>query len=86
MNGVRLVIIQGNETVARIEDYDGPIPRKGGYFFHPPLDDDGASDLTLNGAGIAGSVKTVTYGIYTRPRNGEKYFTGRPVRIVEIQI
>jgi hypothetical protein len=83
---VRLIIMQQGETVARIEDYDGPIPRVGEYFFHPPLDDDGTSDLTLHGTGIAGSAKTVTYGIYTRPRNGEAYFTGRPVQVVEIQI
>jgi hypothetical protein len=34
--------------------------------------------MTLQGCGIAGSAKTVTYGIYTRPQNGEKYFVKRP--------
>lgn len=83
---VLLVIKQGGETVARLEGYDGPIPRVGEYFFHPDLDDDGTRDMTLHSAGIAGSVKTVTYGIYTRPRNGERYFVRRPVPVVEVQI
>ena len=83
---VRLVIMQANETVARIEDYDGPVPRVGEYLFHPDLDDDGTRDMTLHGCGIAGSVKSVTYGIYTRPQNGEEYFVKRPVPVVEIQI
>jgi len=83
---VLLVIMQGGETVARLEDYDGPVPRVGEYFFHPDLLDDGTSDMTLHTTGIAGCVKTVTYGIYTRPRNGEKYFVKRPVPVVEVQI
>ena len=84
---VRLVIMQQGDLIARIEDYDGPIPRVGEYLFHPDLDDDGTRDMSLhNPTNIAGSVKSVIYGIYTRPRNGEDYFTGRPVRIVEVQI
>jgi hypothetical protein len=83
---VRLVIIQGHETVARVEDYDGPVPRVGEYLFHPDLDDDGTSDMSLHGTGIAGCVKAVTWGLYTRPRNGEPYFTRRPVPVVEVAI
>lgn len=83
---VLLRIMQHGELVARIEDYDGPIPQQGDYLFNPDLDDNGTSDLTLHGAGIAGSVRCVTYGIYTRPQNGEPYFVGRPVKVVEIQI
>lgn len=83
---VLLRIMQQGEIVARVEDYDGPVPRVGEYFFHPDLDDDGTSDMTLHGTGVAGSVKSVTYGIYTRPQNGEDYFVKRPVPVVEVQI
>lgn len=83
---VRLIVIQGSETVARVEDYDGPVPRVGDYLFHPDLDDDGTQDMSLHATGIAGCVKAVTYGIYTRPGNGEAYFVGRPVSVVEVQL
>ena len=86
MSGVRLIIIQEREVVARLEDYDGPIPRVGEYLFHPDLDDDGARDMSLHGTGIAGCVRAVTYGLYTRPRNGEPYFVKRPVPVVEVEI
>lgn len=83
---VRLIVIQGHETVARVEDYDGPVPRVGDYLFHPDLDDDGTSDMTLQGTGIAGCVKTVTWGLYTRPSNGEAHFVKRAVPVVEVEI
>jgi hypothetical protein len=83
---VRLIVIQGHETVARIEDYDGQVPRVGDYLFHPDPDDDGTCDMTLNGTGIAGCVKAVTWGLYTRPGNGEAYFVKRAVPVVEVQL
>jgi hypothetical protein len=83
---VRLIVIQGHETVARVEDYDGPVPRVGDYLFHPDLDDDGTRDMALHSSGIAGCVKTVTWGLYTRPRNGEAYFVKRAAPVVEIAI
>ncbi len=83
---VRLIVVQAGETVARVEDYDGPVPRVGEYLFHPDLDDDGTSDMSLHGTGVAGSVKAVTYGVYTRPQDGEPYFVKRPVPVVEVEI
>lgn len=32
------------------------------------------------------SVKSVTYGIITRPRNGEGHFVGRPLNVVEVWV
>jgi hypothetical protein len=83
---IRLIVIQGHETVARVEDYDGPVPRVGDYLFHPDLDDDGTRDMTLRSTGIAGCVKAVTWGLYTRPSNGEAYFVKRAVPVVEVAI
>lgn len=78
--------IRSNEgLVGQIEDYAGPIPRAGEYIFHPPLHDDGISDLSVHGTSVM-SVKTVTYGILTRPSDGEKHFTGRPVQVIEVWV
>jgi hypothetical protein len=81
---VTLVITSAEGLVGRIEDYRGPIPRRDEYIFHPPLDDDGTSDISVH-AGVM-SVKSVTYGILTRPQHGEKHFTGRPVQVVEVWV
>ena len=87
---MRLIIREnpdgGNDgLVAEIDGYDGPIPRPGEYIFHPPSDDDGFSDLSEHGTNVM-SVKSVTYGIIARPRNGEKHFVGRPIQIVEVWV
>lgn len=80
MSNVDLRVMQGGEVVADIIDYDGPIPRKGDYVFHPALEGDGIM-------GTAGTVASVTYLIYSRPRQlGVTWFVrrrGRPY--VEIQ-
>ena len=34
---MRLVIEQDNETIAVLDNWDGPVPREGDYIFHPPL-------------------------------------------------
>jgi hypothetical protein len=82
---VTLLINSTDGLVARVEGYRGPVPRMGEYIFHPPLDDDGTGDLTVHGTGVM-SVKSVTYGILTRPQHGEEYFTGRPVQVVEVWV
>lgn len=78
---VYVKITQDRELIAILEDYDGPIPRVGEYIFHPALDDDKfdqfLSIIDHNG-GIAGCVKTVTWGLYQRPRKiGVKHFIKR---------
>jgi hypothetical protein len=82
---MKLIIRESDGLVAEIEDYRGPIPRAGEYIFHPPLDDDGFSDLSVHGTNVM-SVKSVTYGIITRPRKGENHFVGRPGPVVEIWV
>jgi hypothetical protein len=85
---VRLVIKtldNGAHLVAQVDDYDGPIPRVGESIFHPPYDDDGQSNLSLHGTNVM-TVHTVIYGIITRPKNGEGYFTKRPVQVVEVWV
>ena len=75
---MKLIIKQGRDLIAVIEDYTGPIPRVGEYIFHPPLDDDGY------GTGINGTVATVTYGILARPTSGHGHFVGRSEQVVEV--
>ena len=82
---MKLIIRESGGLVAEVEDYTGPIPRPGEYIFHPPQGDDGHGDLSVHGTNVM-TVKTVTYGIITRPRNGEKHFVGRPVQVVEIWV
>lgn len=82
---MRLIIRENEGVVAEIGDYTGPVPRAGEYIFHPPLNDDGTSDLSLHGTNVM-SVKSVNYGIVTRPQHGEGHFVGRPVQIVEIWV
>jgi hypothetical protein len=55
-------IVQGNELIADLPEWDGPIPRVGEYIFHPPY---GSSDVE----GIAGHVKTVTWRTHDRPED-----------------
>lgn len=85
---VRLIVRQENQTVAVVENYDGPVPRKGDYIFHPARDDDGTGDMSTGNGGIAGCVKLVTFGIYARPKNGEPHFVARrpDARVVEVTI
>lgn len=82
---MKLIIREPEGLVAQIDGYDGPIPRPGEFIFHPPLDDDGTSEPSLPGTSVM-SVKSVTYGILTRPRNGEKHFVGRPEPMVEVWV
>lgn len=81
----RLIVMQGPELIADVPDYNGPAPVVGTYLFHPPLwpHDDGRDPWD---GGIAGCVKAVTLAIYDRPQNGESYFTGRAVNIIEVAI
>jgi len=74
--------------VAVIEDYKGQVPRAGEFIFHPPLDDDGRSDLSVHGCQVM-SVKSVTWGIIMRPgrlRGEPKCFTGRTEPMVEVWV
>jgi hypothetical protein len=80
---IRLIVMQGNQLVADVPGYDGPVPSEGQYIYHPDLRGPGQPGL---GGGIAGCVKQVIWGIYARPRNGEEYFTAAAEPFVEVVI
>ncbi len=81
-----LIIREQDGVVARVENYQGPLPRAGECIFHPPTDDDGWSDLSVHGTDVM-SVKTVTYGIITRSKTRElDHFVGRPLNVVEVWV
>ncbi len=81
-----LIVTQEHQVVARVENYDGPVPRRGDYIYHPEQDDYGTSEAYGLAAGVAGCVKQVLFSIYSRPRSGEDHFTGRAVNTVEVVI
>jgi hypothetical protein len=76
---MRLIITQGNELIAEVPDYEGPVPRAGEYIHHPRNDEPEPGMLD----GIM-SVKAVGYGIIARPQNGEDHFTGAAEPFVEV--
>lgn len=78
---LRLVISEGNELVALVENYEGPVPRAGEYIYRPRTGEPvpGLSDGFMQ-------VKVVSYGIIARPRNGEGYFTGAAEPFVEVMV
>lgn len=63
---MRLVIVQDNALLARIDNYEGPVPRAGEYVYIPQQGDYGHDD-TKPPVNVV-SVKTVTYNILARPR------------------
>jgi len=82
---VRLIVKQGGELIADVPDYDGPVPVKGQYIFHPPLYPEKSERDHWDG-GIAGCVRTVELAIYGRPQNGEDHFTGRNTNVIVVTI
>jgi len=81
---ITLIVTQENRIVARVESYDGPIPRQGDFIYHPDPEDYGTSEVYGLSHSIAGQVKQVIFSIYSRPRSGEDHFTGRAVNTVEV--
>lgn len=57
--------IQGNEMVADLPEWDGPIPRVGDYIFHPP--EAGVTPADGGFTNVAGHVASVTWFMYERP-------------------
>ena len=56
---IHITITQEHEIVADLPAWDGPVPRKGDYIFHPP-DHPGGMEQ------IAGCVATVTWRTHDR--------------------
>ena len=81
---MKLIIVEapGNTLVAEVDDYTGPVPRPGEYIAHPPLP--GTPEVPGAANNVMG-VKTVTYGILTRPER-DGHFVGRPEPYVEIHV
>lgn len=80
---MKLIIVEapGSTLVAQVDDYTGPIPRPGEYIVHPPLYPE-----EMQGMPNVMGVKTVTYGIISRPQNGEDHFVGSAEPYVEIHV
>lgn len=79
---------EGGETlIARIEGYEGPLPRPGDYLFHPDLDPakDAVRDTT-EGLRVIQPVLSVTWLLYGRPLRGEKHFTRRDQVVAEVRL
>jgi hypothetical protein len=79
---------EGDTLIARIEDFEGPLPGRGDSLFHPPLDpaEDAACTDTGMFMNISGQVADVTWLLYGRPRHGEKHFTRRDQVVVEVRL
>lgn len=79
---------EGDTLIARMEGFEGPLPQAGDNLFHPPLDPQEDAARTGTGAfmNIAGTVASVTWLLYGRPRNGEKHFTRRDEVVAEVRL
>jgi len=58
-----LHVVQDNQTVVDLPEWNGPIPRKGDYLFHPPFQNGGPEN-------IAGCVKVVVWRLHDRTPAG----------------
>lgn len=79
---MKLIIIEGNDLVAQVDDYSGPVPRAGEYIHHPRGEQPAPGlypDAVM-------SVKSVAYGIIARPQNGEGHFVGAAEPFAEITV
>lgn len=84
---MHMTIISGIEVVVDLPNWDGPIPSKGDYIFHPPFENTGPSPV---GDGplqnnTAGCVQIVQWRTHDRTPDGERFVqTSHPY--VEITI
>ena len=60
MTTIHMRIVQGNDLIADLPEWPGPVPREGDYIFHPPFRPGGHE-------GIAGSVACVKWRTHDRP-------------------
>ena len=74
---MKLVINSSEGIVGIIQDYDGPVPRRGDYIGHPTLDGRHSTNVM--------SVKTVTHYILTRTP-GAGHFTGHSSPEIEVWV
>ena len=80
---IHMRIVSGHELVADLPEWEGPVPAKGDYLYHPPF---GNQDVIPGmSTDIAGSVKTVTWRVHDRNPQGTAFImTAHPY--VEIHI
>lgn len=76
---MRLIITQGNDLIADIPDYQGPVPPRGEYIIWPVgrQPRPGLADNFM-------SVQSVQDGIIARPQNGEGHFVGAAEPFVQV--
>lgn len=76
---MRLIITQGNDLIADVPGYQGPVPARGEYIHHPRGEEPqpGLLDGFM-------SVQSVQYGIIARPQNGEGHFVGAAEPFVQV--
>jgi len=80
---IHMRVMQGRELIADLPEWNGPVPARGDYLFHPPFGkQDVIPDTSTN---IAGCVKTVTWRVHDRNPQGTAFvMTANPY--VEIHI
>jgi hypothetical protein len=85
---MRLVIMQDNALLARIDNYEGPVPRAGEYVYVPGTGDYGHNDK-VPPANVL-QVKTVAWHLMARPgqTSGRDHYVGRSVgeEVVELVV
>ena len=86
MSTIHMRIVQGNDLIADLPEWPGPVPRVGDYLFHPPFGDQDVIPH-IAGTGIAGHVKVVTWRTHDRPADPDaKAFVMTAHPYVEIAI
>jgi hypothetical protein len=74
MSKIHMRVVQGAELVADMPGWEGPVPRRGDYLFHPPQE--GHPQFATGGpvhANVAGRVASVGWYIYRRPALAGEY-------------
>jgi hypothetical protein len=74
---IHLRVIQGNETVVDLPDWDGPVPRVGDYLFHPGPETTHPQDEGSM-ANVAGCVRQVIWHLHERTGDGRFIKTTAP--------
>jgi hypothetical protein len=85
---MRLVILQDDQLLTRIDNYEGPVPRTGEYVYVPSHGDYGHSN-EIPPTNVV-QVKTVTWHLMARPgqTSGVDYYVGRSLNeeVVELVV
>jgi hypothetical protein len=72
VTAIHMRITQGNELVADLPKWKGPVPRQGDYIFHPP------SSAQPDREQISGRVACVKWRTHDRTEDNEFTMTAHP--------